>query len=89
MFSTSRREKQTAQLPDLGGGVMMDAFSPDGSRIVVGSLDGTAQIWDATDGKLITVLRGHNFAVSLQHSAAMGRELLRHPRTARREFGMP
>jgi WD40 repeat protein len=35
------------------------AFSPDGARIVTASWDTTARIWDATTGKEITVLRGH------------------------------
>ena len=40
------------------------AFSPDGSRIVTASEDNTARIWDAATGKEITVLRGHEDAVS-------------------------
>jgi WD40 repeat protein/serine/threonine protein kinase len=35
------------------------AFSPDGTRLASGSLDGTVKVWDATSGKLIRTLRGH------------------------------
>ena len=35
------------------------AFSPDGKRIVTGSSDKTARVWDATTAKQIAVLRGH------------------------------
>jgi WD40 repeat protein len=36
------------------------AFSPDGSRIVIASYDGTATIWDARSGVLIKTLNGHH-----------------------------
>jgi WD40 repeat protein len=39
------------------------AFSPDGSRIVTGSSDQTARIWDAASAKEIAVLRGHEWTV--------------------------
>ncbi len=32
------------------GGVTSVAFSPDGTRIVTGSGDPTAKVWDAADG---------------------------------------
>jgi hypothetical protein len=35
-------------------------FSPDGSRIVTASFDGTARIWDAATAKQVAVLRGHD-----------------------------
>jgi WD40 repeat protein/serine/threonine protein kinase len=35
------------------------AFSPDGQRIVTGSLDKTAKVWDAASGKELYTLRGH------------------------------
>jgi len=38
-------------------------FSPDGSRIVTASSDGTARIWNATTGEEIAVLRGHERTV--------------------------
>jgi WD40 repeat protein len=39
------------------------AFSPDGTRIVTFSLDGTARLWDAATGGQIAVLRDHDKAV--------------------------
>jgi WD40 repeat protein len=39
-------------------------FSPDGARIVTAVWDGTARIWDATTGRQIAVLRGHEGGVS-------------------------
>ena len=42
------------------------AFSPDGSRIVYGSYDDTARLWDAATGKEIAVLRGHEGSVPLR-----------------------
>ena len=35
------------------------AWSPDGKRIVSGSTDGTAQVWDALTGKNAYIYRGH------------------------------
>jgi hypothetical protein len=40
------------------------AFSPDGARIVTGSGDKTARIWDAATGSLLKALEGHSEAVS-------------------------
>jgi WD40 repeat protein len=52
------------------GGVLSAAFSPDGTRIVTASGEGvysredkpdnTARVWDASTGREIAVLRGHN-----------------------------
>jgi WD40 repeat protein len=39
------------------------AFSPDGSRIVTASNDGTARLWDAASRKELVVLRGHEGVV--------------------------
>jgi WD40 repeat protein len=39
--------------------VLSAAFSPNGRRIVTGSSDKTARIWDAVAGTTIAVLKGH------------------------------
>ena len=36
------------------------AFSPDGQRIVTGSTDNTAKVWEAVSGKDLLTLKGHN-----------------------------
>ena len=42
------------------GSVVSAAFSPDGTRVVTASDDGTARIWDAASGEELTLLRGHS-----------------------------
>ncbi len=42
------------------GGVIVAAFSPDGSRIVTASDDGTARVWSADGKAQPIVLRGHD-----------------------------
>ena len=44
-------------------GVVAAAFSPDGKRIVSGSFDGTAKVWEAASGKELLALKGHSAAV--------------------------
>jgi hypothetical protein len=46
------------------GQVMAVAFSPDGTRILTGSSDDTALLWDATTGKAVATLAGHSFFVT-------------------------
>ena len=41
------------------GGVLSVAFQPDGTRIVTGSLDQTAKVWDARTGTPLLELKGH------------------------------
>jgi WD40 repeat protein/serine/threonine protein kinase len=45
------------------GEVSSVAFSPDGRRIVTGSYDGTAKVWEADSGKELLTLKGHMGAV--------------------------
>jgi WD40 repeat protein len=44
-------------------GVFSAAFSPDGRRIVTGSRDGTAKVWDAESGNELMTLKGHSDGV--------------------------
>jgi hypothetical protein len=39
--------------------VTCGAYSPDGRRVVTGSKDRTARVWDAATGRELAVLRGH------------------------------
>src|SRR4029077_14165622 len=39
------------------------AFSPDGTRILTGSVDNTARLWDAATGTAVATLAGHTDAV--------------------------
>jgi WD40 repeat protein len=39
------------------------AFSPDGQRIVTGSWDRTAKVWEAASGKELLTLQGHSATV--------------------------
>jgi WD40 repeat protein len=41
------------------------AFSPDGTRVITGSSDNTARLWDARDGKPLATLQGHTAAVGM------------------------
>ena len=40
--------------------VFSAAFSPDGRRIVTGSTEGTAKVWEAASGRELLTLKGHN-----------------------------
>jgi WD40 repeat protein len=40
------------------------AFSPDGTRVLTGSADKTARLWDAATGKVVKTLLGHTARVT-------------------------
>jgi WD40 repeat protein len=52
-------DAHVATLEGHSNGVWSAAFSPDGSRIVTASGDGTAKVWDAATGRLRSTLSGH------------------------------
>ena len=55
------------------------AFSPDGQRILSGSHDDTARLWNAKTGKTIKILRGHEapiYAVAFSSPDKKGGERL-------------
>ena len=45
-------------------GVCATAFSPDGRRVVTGSFDRTARIWDTRSGRQLLVLKSHRSYMS-------------------------
>ena len=49
--------KELATLAGHENEVMSAQFSPDGTRIVTASSDGTARVWDAASGKEVATLR--------------------------------
>ena len=51
-------------------------FSPDGRRIVTGSWDNTAIVWDAETGKRLRVLGGHNGWVYSAAFSPDGRQIV-------------
>ena len=41
------------------GAVRSVAFSPDGTRVLTGSSDHTARLWESSTGRLLSILEGH------------------------------
>jgi WD40 repeat protein len=51
-------------------------FSPDGKRIVGGSMDNTVHVWDAESGKEIRAIQGHSDRVNSVAFSADGKRVL-------------
>ncbi|MBX0331216.1 hypothetical protein K2Z83_26560, partial [Oscillochloris sp. ZM17-4] len=60
----SRLAKVRAVLHGHASGVTSAAYSPDGTRIVTASADGTAKVWDAASGATLATLQGHTSGVT-------------------------
>jgi WD40 repeat protein len=58
------------------GWVLSVAFSPDGRRVLTGSVDKTAKLWDAETGKEIRSFAGHSEYVESVAFSPDGRRLL-------------
>src|SRR5262245_29589585 len=59
-------QRQSHSLKTLRGhleAVYSVAFSPDGHRIVTGSVDHTAKVWEAASGRALLTLKGHNAGI--------------------------
>src|SRR5207249_2338668 len=52
------------------------AFSPDGRRIVTGSVDHTAKVWDAATGRELLTLKGHTGTVFSASFSPGGRRIV-------------
>jgi len=52
------------------------AISPDGKRIVSGSSDNTAKVWDADSGEEIMTLRGHQYDVLSASFSPDGKQIV-------------
>ena len=61
--SGTRSGAEVLTLKGHTGYVNSASFSPDGSRIVTGSWDNTARVWDAKSGAEVLTLKGHTSGV--------------------------
>ena len=52
------------------------AFSPDGQRIVTGSSDQTAKIWEAASGRELLTLKGHSAPITFVAFSADGQRIV-------------
>jgi len=58
------------------GEVWSPEFNSSGSQIVTVCSDNTARIWDASNGKLLHTLEGHNGIVELAEFNAAGTQII-------------
>jgi WD40 repeat protein len=67
---------ERANLVGHTGSVTAVAFSPDGKRVVTGSYDETARLWDAATGAAIATLAGHSAYVTAVAFSPDGKRVL-------------
>ena len=56
--------------------ILSVAYSPDGSRLVTGSKDKTAKVWDAASGKQLLTLTGHSDSINSAVFTPDGRRIV-------------
>jgi WD40 repeat protein/serine/threonine protein kinase len=59
------RDGPRAPLRGHDGGLWAAEFSPDGRRVVTGSVDGTAKIWDTATGRLLLTFNNYALRVGI------------------------
>lgn len=62
--TTNSTQFEPIHLDGHGERITAHQFSPDGTRIVTASEDGTSRIWDSATGNSLLTLRGHTAAVN-------------------------
>jgi len=72
----TRLNPEPTTLRGHGAQVLAVAFSPDGQRIVTGSADQTAKVWDTASGQELFTLRGHSRAINSVAFSPDGRRIL-------------
>ena len=73
---TRRPATQSRPSRDTRGAVTAVAFSPDGERVLTGSDDNTARLWDAATGSAVATLEGHTGRVSAVAFSPDGERIL-------------
>jgi WD40 repeat protein len=68
--------QETLTLQGHTSSVTSVAFSPDGKRIVSGSLDQTLKVWDATSGQETLTHKGHTASVNSVGFSPDGKRIL-------------
>ena len=88
-FASASDCKFRAALVGHTGLVNSAVFSPDGSRVITASWDGTARLWDIKTGTALTTLSGHTTWLNSAQFSPDGSRMSLHPGIRLREFGTP
>ena len=76
IFIYDSATKERKQYIDAGGDIVELKFSPDGSKLASGSLDGRAKIWDVSTGKGILLELTKNSSVTSISFSRNGKNLI-------------